>query len=394
MVLLGEVALSSSIVAAATALRGALSGFDAAAFSGDDCARIAEELASTEKACTVAGRLAALRAADCKAHQARGYSDAADWLAAKAGTTPGQAKRNLKTAGKLQKHPDTRDAMLAGKVSIDQAAEIIDTAEQVAGSEKDLLDLAEEADLGRLKDRARDVRLGAIKPEDLRERQIKERYFWARRNQLGMVEFAGALPLETGVPFMTRLQQVTDRLKKAAKQAGGESEAWNAYAADAFTQMVCGQAQIGRWQAELTIVCDLRAWRRGHAHDGEPCHILDGGPIPVDLAEELGKDAFLSALVHDGVEINKYARFGRNIPTALRAALDLGDPPDFTGKKRDDCGKRHRLQLDHVDPVANGGLTSFENLKYRCYPHHQAKTARDRRAGLLGPNAPRPPNTS
>jgi hypothetical protein len=39
--------------------------------------------------------------------------------------------------------------------------------------------------------------------------------------------------------------------------------------------------------------------------------------------------------------------------------------------------------MDHDDPVANGGVTSYENIKLRCKPDHWAKTERDRRAGLL-----------
>ncbi|HEX6393999.1 MAG TPA: HNH endonuclease signature motif containing protein [Acidimicrobiales bacterium] len=132
-----------------------------------------------------------------------------------------------------------------------------------------------------------------------------------------------------------------------------------------------------------TILCDIRAWRRGHTHEGEPCHIVDGGPITPELAKELAKDAFINAVLHDGVDIIKLARFGRHIPAHLRAALDIGDPPDFDGKKCADCGKRHRLQLDHVDPVANNGPTSYKNLQPRCYTDHQAKTEQDRKAGLL-----------
>ena len=123
--------MSSSIVAAAAALREALSGFDPCVFPGDDCARIAEELTTTEKACAAAGRLAALRASQCKAHEARGFSDPADWLAKQTGTTPGQARKSLANAGKLDDHPDTRDALLAGEVSMDQAGEILDTADEV-----------------------------------------------------------------------------------------------------------------------------------------------------------------------------------------------------------------------------------------------------------------------
>lgn len=374
--------MSGSIVAAATALRQVLSGFDAGLFSGADCARIAEELAATEKACAGARNLAAVRAGDCKAHVDLGFNDPAQWLASRAGISTSEAKRSLRTAGKLDDHPDTKRALLDGRVSLDQAVEILETADEVPGSEQELLDQAKGGDLTRLREIARDRRVGAIKPEELRQRQHRARSFRAWRDQLGMVCFNGALPPETGVPLLTRVERLADQLRRAARQ-GGADETWDAHAADAFAEIISGGPSGARGQTDLTVVCDIRAWRRGHAHEGEPCHILDGGPIPVDLAKELCDDAFLNVAFHDGFEIGKFSRLGRHIPVALRAALDLGDPPDFTGKTCADCGKRFRLELDHVDPVANGGVTSYKNLKHRCYTDHQAKTEKDRKAGLL-----------
>jgi 5-methylcytosine-specific restriction endonuclease McrA len=105
-------------------------------------------------------------------------------------------------------------------------------------------------------------------------------------------------------------------------------------------------------------------------------------------------------VLHDGVDIVTLARFGRHIPAHLRAALEIGDPPDFTGKKCVDCGKRHGLEIDHVNPVANNGPTKLDNLKPRCWTDHQPKTERDRKGGLLkprrkaedaGPDPPPPP---
>jgi len=42
-------------------------------------------------------------------------------------------------------------------------------------------------------------------------------------------------------------------------------------------------------------------WRRGHAEDGEPVHIIvGGGSVPVRVANELVADAFAKAVLHDG----------------------------------------------------------------------------------------------
>ena len=138
-------------------------------------------------------------------------------------------------------------------------------------------------------------------------------------------------------------------------------------------------------KADLVIVQDLHTYRRGHAHPGELSHIIGGGPVPVRLARELAKDAFLKVVLHDGVNIHTVVHFGRRRPAELNTALELGGPPDFDGVTCCElgCDRKYGLEWDHVDPVANDGPTSAENLKPRCWPHHQDKTARDRAAGLL-----------
>jgi 5-methylcytosine-specific restriction endonuclease McrA len=121
------------------------------------------------------------------------------------------------------------------------------------------------------------------------------------------------------------------------------------------------------------------------------CQVIGGGPIPVELAHELGKDAFLKAVLHDGVAIHTVKHFGRHFPAELRSALDLGPVPAFTGAQCADCGGRFGLEYDHINPVANNGETSYDNVEARCWEDHKAKTERDRQAGLLGPNPPYPP---
>ena len=380
--------MPASIIEAVDHLLAAMAGFDAGTYTGSDCARLVEKLSVAEKTCAGVRLLAASRAVQCKAFEEKGFNDGADWLARQSGTTPGEAKRNLNTAGRLG--DKTKDALLAGKLSLDQAEEITNTASEVPGSEEELVELAPTTDLTQLRHEARDRRLGAMDRNDLHRQQQKSRRVYTGRNQLGMVCGGFELPPEVGVPFVRRLELRAHKLRNAAKQRAKEDpsfevEAWDAYAADALMEMINQADGTGprAGQIELSIVCDLRAWRRGHTHEGEPCHIVDGGPIPVELARELARDAFLNAVLHDGVDILALARFGRHIPAHLRAALDIGDPPDFSGKKCVDCGKRHGLQMDHVNPVANGGPTSLDNLKPRCYNDHQRKTEQDRKAGRL-----------
>jgi hypothetical protein len=93
-------------------------------------------------------------------------------------------------------------------------------------------------------------------------------------------------------------------------------------------------------------------------------------------------------VLHDGIDVTTVAHYGRRRPAVLQTALDLGAAPTFDGVTccEEGCERRYRLEWDHVDPCANDGLTSMTNLEPRCKPHHDAKTERDRRAGLLDNN--------
>ncbi len=322
---------------------------------------------------------------DASAHRRRGYNDGAAWLARHTGSTQNQARHALETAKDLEGCPRTRAALVSGEVSLAQAEEITKAEKQTPGAEKALLSLARKSDLSKLRDGAREHRAKNTAVGELHRAQQRARYFRHWRDQLGMVCFAGALPPTTGTAFVHRLETRAERIHRAAKAEGTDSERFEAHAADALMEMTSTPDTRRNARAELVIVCDLFAWRRGHEHEGEACHIVDGGPIPVEVARDLAKDAFLKAVLHDGVAIHTVKHFGRHRPAELRTALDLGPVPDFSGAQCADCGGRFGLQYDHVDPVANGGPTEYSNLKARCWRDHKEKTDRDRKAGLLGP---------
>src|SRR2546428_14190975 len=138
------------------------------------------------------------------------------------------------------------------------------------------------------------------------------REFKSWKDELGMIRFRGALPPDVGVPFINRLDKETDRQWRAARREG-RREARSVLAADAFVKLTsAAAAEAGRSKArsaDLVLVCDLNAYRRGHAHEGEACHIVGGGPIPVSVARELEKDAFLKVVLHDGVNVHTVAHF-------------------------------------------------------------------------------------
>ncbi len=376
------------LVSAAAALRAQLANFEPALLSGQDCARVAEELAATEKACAGARVLAAARAVGCKAHEARGFRDGAEWVARQGGASVGQARQALEAAAGLEACPATRAALLAGELSWAEASEVTKAQAHQPGTEEALLEAARQSGLSGVRQKAAEQRLAGTPVDELHRQQHRARYFRHWQDHLGMVCFAGALAPEVGVAFVQRVERAAQALRRQADGTGAEREPFAAYAADALVAMSSGGGPRPSGRAELVVVCDINAWRRGHGHPGEVCHVIGGGPVPVAVARELSQDAFLKAVLHDGVAVHTVKHFGRHIPAELRTALDIGCPPEFTGAQCADCGRRYGLEVDHVDPLANGGPTALSNLQARCWPDHRAKTRRDRAAGLLGPGPP------
>lgn len=401
--------MAEGLVELVREFRAAVVAFEPGSWSGEDCAVLVEELAVAEKACAAARVRAAARAGECGAHTERGFAAPEDWLARLAGSSSSAAKAALETAAALEQLPSAKAALESGELSIAQARELVRTEAECPGSVDALLEVARGHSFRTLKEQARDRRVRAIDPEELHALQRRARRFRHWRTALGMVAFAGELPPEVGVPIINRLDAEADRLWLQARRetnqhllgesevevgAGlpGSDEAVPAQerravlAADAFVRLVETGGKGKAHSADLVIVCDLRAYRRGHALEGEPCHIVGGGPLPVSLARELGNDAFLKAVLHDGVKIDTVAHFGRKTSAVLRTALALGAPPEFEGVRcsAPGCDRQLGCQKDHIDPVANGGMTSFDNLGWLCVAHHQVKTEQDRKAGRLG----------
>ncbi len=371
--------MGPTLVEQAASLRAALAGFDPAEVPGDEAAAVAEALALTEKACAAAGARAARRAAECGSHVRQGFADAPEWLARLRGCSRAESQVVL---GVGAVEPDTAlgTALGAGELSVAQA-EVIRRVGRPE-DEAELVALARGSSMAKLADEVRRRRMAGVEPAVLSRRRYAARRFAHWRDSDGMVCLRGSLPPEVGVRLMNRLERECDRRWRRAE--GAESRA--AYAADALVAMMEGQAR-GPSATDLVLVCDLAAWRRGHAHGGEVSHIIGGGPVEVESLRRLAQDAFLKVVLHEGVRIHTVAHLGRHIPAELRTALELGPPPGFEGVEcvEEGCGRRRGLEWDHVDPLAHGGQTTADNLQPRCRPHHRAKTEKDRRQGLIGP---------
>jgi hypothetical protein len=363
------------LVAAAEALLRALSDFDPARHSGDDCLAVAEKLARTEKACAAARAMAAARAADAGSHRAKGFIDPVDWLARVSGTSQGEAQRELATAKRLEIMPATLAALSAGELSLAQAEEIARTERECPGAEREMLQLAQRDSLRTLRDEGRKKRLASIDVDELARRQRQARSFRHWRDELGMVQVHAALEPHVGIALVNRLDAETDRARRAAPRAERLATPWECSAADAFAAMITGAGKGHPTRADVVVVCDVASGAS---------HIVGGGPVPSDTVREfLDAGAFVKAVLHDGVDVTHVRHYGKHPPAVLQTVIELGPPPGFDGMRCSvsGCSRRHHLERDHIDPRANGGAWSRDNVEPKCWYHHVEKTERDRKAG-------------
>jgi hypothetical protein len=372
---------------AVQALGDALRAVDVGALTATQCASLLTDLAQVRKACEAVEVSLAARAASSGAHRRAGYAAPQDWLAAVSGTTAHAARVALETVAEVEACPETRDALFEGRVSMSQAHEIALTEQVAPGNEAALAELAAGTGLRRVREVARELRAGSLSAEELHRHQQESRSFVSWRDELGMVCGTFKFTPEVGTPVIKRIERAASRLRRETKSL----EPFEALAADALASILRGSDAGGSaGHTDLVLVCDIAAWLRKHGRDGEVAKIVGGGPLPVSVIEALSENAFLKVVLHDGVQVQVAAHYGRSIPAHVRTALELGFPPEFDGPKCSDpnCDRTHHLEREHDDPVANGGVTNASNLQWKCTPDHDEKTKRNRAAGRLGGRAP------
>ena len=316
---------------------------------------------------------------------ARKLNDVSE-IALATGTSLGKAKETVATAKTLQESERLGDALRQGDISLDQATEIA-TAERAApGSAKELLEVAARENFHVLKEKARKVKLEAEQHQDLAARQRAARFARASGDEVGMVHIHLALEPHVGTPLVGRAEAEAARLHRAAKQKG-QQEPFERHLADAYAGLFSGSGRGRARRPELVVLVGHEVVKRGwrDVRKGEVCKIPGVGPVSPEVAREISNDAFLTGLFYDGNDLRNMRRWTRNTPVEVRLALELGAPPRFDGIRCADCGNRFRTQNDHVEPHCARGPASTDNLEPRCWSCHQAKTARDRKAGKLRP---------
>jgi Domain of unknown function (DUF222) len=313
----------------------ALAGFEPRLCSPERCVEVVEVLARVERVCAVARARTAARAAECGAHRGEGFRSPAEWLAHKTGSTAGEAERDLATVSALDGLPCTREALAHGDISLAAAEEIRRTEQHCPGSEQEMVVTAISGDLRATRETGRALRLAAVDPEELKERQHAARSFRHWRDGEGMIRGSFVLPPEVGVPVVHRLDVHTDREFRQAHRAG-RVEPREAYAADALVRSLTGESKPHALRADIVYVANV---------DTGQAHIVGGGPVPMSTVRAAAQGAFVKAVLHDGVRVHTIVHYGRKPPPAhVRTVLELGAPPGFDGVRCADCGSPFRYQ--------------------------------------------------
>jgi hypothetical protein len=326
------------------------------------------------------------------------------------GTSLGKAKAVVATGKVMESSPELTDALQHGHVSLDQAVEIASAEQSPPGAAAELLKLAQSGSFHELRDEARRVKLDAEQHRDLGARQRAARSTRSHTDPLGMIDIHMKLQPHVGTPILARAEAEAQRLMKAAKAAAKEAEAasrrdrsgrpvavpevepFERYLADAFVKLLSDSGPVkGRsTRPEVVVLVSHEVAKRGwtDVREGEVCKIPGVGPVAPDVAKEIAQDAFLTGLFYDGEDLRNIKRWVRSRPVEVAIALELGEAPGFDGVACIDCGNRFRTEFDHLEPHVAHGPASYANLKPRCWPCHQEKTDRDRRAGKLKPPDP------
>jgi hypothetical protein len=331
-------------------------------------ARLVECFARAERLCAAGKALAARRVEECGTWRSEGYRSGAHWLAARSGSTVGDAEGVLHVARALPALDATAIAFRAGHLSAAQAREVVDAASVDATSEAALIETAASASMKVLRDECRRVRATSVVDDAA----------WAAKQQIGrrldrwtdpegFTRGDWKLPSHQGALVNRALDDEIEQVWRAARR-DGRRDPRAAYAADALVNLV---TRGPRKPPELKLTADLTAIERGYVTPGERCEIDGFGPIPVTVARAVMQDARVSVLVAepDG-DIRHVTSPKPTISRALRRRLEHRDRVCANHA----CRADGPFEIDHIVPRADHGPTSLDNCWRLCRHCHRLKT--------------------
>ncbi|HWC13814.1 MAG TPA: hypothetical protein VG929_04385 [Actinomycetota bacterium] len=315
--------------------------------------------------------------------------DDASAIAKETGTSVGKAKETVATGKVLAASGELDTALRCGEISLDQATEIAAAERSAPGAATDLLPVAQDEAFHVLKDKARAAKLDAEQHKNLAERQRAARSARSYSDGLGMVHIHLSFEPHVGAPIVNRAEAEAARLHRAAKKANRE-EPFERHLCDAYATLLSAKGHGRTRRPELVVLVSHGVAKRGwqNVDKGELCKIPGVGPVSPEAARQIAQDAFLTGLFYDGEDLRHMRRWTRNTParSSLRWSSMNLRPSTASDASTAATGSEPRtITWSRIPPR---GPASTDNLNPRCWPCHQAKTARDRKAARLRPPDP------
>jgi hypothetical protein len=266
-------------------------------FDGEDAARLVELFGEIERLGAAGKTVAVRRVEETNVWKRAGHRSAAEWLAAKTGSSVGSAVGILETARALDELPATSEAFRDGRLSEVQAREVTSAAREDPGSEHTLLDTAAREPVSELRKRAAAVRLATADDERDRYARIhRTRHVrrWSDRDGAWRMDarLRPDLGAKVDAALETHLREIFAEARRERRR-----EPHECYTADALVALA---EQGPAKPPEVRVVVDASALARGHAQPGETCEIERVGPIPVATAEAMLSDSSLVVATRNG----------------------------------------------------------------------------------------------
>jgi hypothetical protein len=303
-----------------------------------------------------------------------GVKSCAHWLNFKCGIALGAAREKLRTAHALERLPEIRSAMTAGRISYAKVRAMTRIAD--AGNEGYLLNVALHGTAHHVEELVRNYRRAKDAQELSREaRQHRDQTLWMTTEDDGSLVIRGRVPAEIGALFRRALELAEDSLpidKNVSAETSSEDlhrsrkRRVEALALMAESFLARGPQDLsGADRQQIVVHVDAETLKHDHAGRCE----LDHGPaMAAEAARRLACDAGIVPIIENGQgEPLNIGRKTRTIPPGIRRALKARDK----GCRFPGCTFIRYVDGHHIRHWAHGGETSLANLVTLCRFHHR-----------------------
>ena len=307
-----------------------------------------------------------------------GARDAVGYVAARTAQPRARVRDALGVAAAMGEMPQVAAGMRGGSLTVGQAADIAAAVAEHPDREAELVGLAGQVSPRRLKARCVEILAEGRGAEEQHRRARAERTCSSGVGRDGVWRQTAALPVIDGAFVDEVLDRFQTQIFDEARRSGAQ-DPYEAYRADALVAMAraaAGEASsTGASSLRHTIVVTVphAALFGGEAAEGETCSVPGVGPVPVSVVQDLivHGDPVVKAVVTRGREVTACTTLTRTVKEDLRLAVLVAN--DMTCAVPS-CDNRRFLELDHRQPFASGGPTSYDNLRPLCSHHHDQRT--------------------